>query len=820
MAGLVLAVDFGSSNTAAAYRDTQGRIHEVRLSSTGALMPSAVLWSPQRVLVGPSAVQAMLSDPEGFEPSPKRRLADGEILLGDALVPVVDLVAAVLREVFSRAARIMGGPPERLVLTHPDKWSAGQQQQLSDAAVAAGMARERITLVSEATAAAQFYSATGAALPVGARVAVCDFGAGTVDVAVLDKQPDGGFAVVAADGVDGLGGRDLDARIHGWVRRQLAADDPMLAAEVDSPLHLATRLSLNDRIRDAKETLSEATSTSIVVTGAGTARSLQLTRDEFDALIAADVGRAEELTRRVLADANAIRSTTAPPTIYLAGGSSAIPLIHSRLAELGIIATLGDPKTVVCQGALHGRPKAELRPMERPPSPTPPQPVAPPPPKPVAVPPRPVQAPLPQPVAPLQSAPPSRPSMPVQPMQPALADVANPSAGGEAAKASSTPRLYRIAGALHIAFIVAIIVVSYVEALHWPGATDSKFLLYLAGYKGDRWTDIWELDAPYLVLAAAWFAIAVGSRKSDQPSSVVAWVVASLSAAMPLAAYYDGLDDWQSALPIKLRAAVFAAIVAFGLVAARRGSRLDRVTGMFAVGAGTIGLAAHLAFVFDAFDEYSSSGFFIVNVCWLLAVAIYGARLMRPLPARFQDRRILIPAAAVIVIAVCVVVGTKFVDYSRQNAENAESARLVTEIKAILPQASDCTGGGVSGYAFLTCDVTDDLGSESSLSYDVRRADVAEREFEAYQNRMTPCPGTSSSPSRWSSSIGASDFDGQVYCIARGDAADKDVSFVEWLIDAPELEGMKISGSVQAADVDVEALLAWWRTAYGNPQLT
>ncbi|MFZ2527344.1 MAG: Hsp70 family protein, partial [Rhodococcus sp. (in: high G+C Gram-positive bacteria)] len=37
--------------------------------------------------------------------------------------------------------------------------------------------------------------------------------------------------------------------------------------------------------------------------------------------------------------------------LYLTGGSSRIPYVHRRLAELGPIATLDDPKTVVAKGA-------------------------------------------------------------------------------------------------------------------------------------------------------------------------------------------------------------------------------------------------------------------------------------------------------------------------------------------------------------------------------------------------------------------------------------------------------------------------------------
>ena len=373
----VLAIDFGSSNTAAAYRDGAGVIREVRLSSAGALMPSAVLYTADRVLVGRAAVQAALTRPDGFEPAPKRRLAEQEILLGSDLVATTDLVAAVVAEVYSRAVRVMGTDPVEVVMTHPDRWGPGLRQLLRDAAIKAGLAQDRIRLVSEATAAAWYYTATGVDLPVGARLAVFDFGAGTCDVAVLDKQADGSVAVIAADGVEGLGGQDLDARIHTWVARQLALTDPTLAAELSDPGNIAGQLTLADRIRDAKEALSEASSASIVTSGAAGTHVLQLTREEFEALIAADVDRAVALTERVLGQADGVRHLTEPITLYLTGGSSTIPLVHTRLGALGAIGILGDPKTVVSQGALHTPTHTP------PPTPNPPTPPTPnPPPKP------------------------------------------------------------------------------------------------------------------------------------------------------------------------------------------------------------------------------------------------------------------------------------------------------------------------------------------------------------------------------------------------------------------------------------------------------
>lgn len=352
----MLSVDFGTSSTAAAIRDQQGRLHDVPLSSTTAAIPSAVLYTKGRmIVVGEAAVQAAGTDPQAFDPTPKRRLAEPEVMLAGMFVPVTDLVAAVLADVLSKAAAVTGEQPGEVVLTYPEHWGPALQQKLATAGEVAGIDDRRLRLVGDANAAAGFYTASGAGFPVGARVAVFDFGAGTCQVAVLDKRSDGTFAVVASDGIDGLGGLDLEARIHSWVLRQLSAVNPALAAEMSGPVNTAA-LQLTDSIRTAKEALSDVGSASIVVTGATGNVQLQLTRGEFDQLIRADVDRAVRLTESVLFQANLTRPVEEQVTIHLTGGSSRIPLVQTRLAALGPIDVLDNPRSVVTHGALRATP--------------------------------------------------------------------------------------------------------------------------------------------------------------------------------------------------------------------------------------------------------------------------------------------------------------------------------------------------------------------------------------------------------------------------------------------------------------------------------
>jgi molecular chaperone DnaK (HSP70) len=123
-AGWVLGVDFGVVNTAAALRDPSGRVSDLRLSSTGVLMPSAVFCPEQQLLVGDGALRAGLSDPGALVPYPKRRLADGmrcKLAVAGQQAYVPGLVAAVFADVRKRAREATGGDlPQDLMLSYPD----------------------------------------------------------------------------------------------------------------------------------------------------------------------------------------------------------------------------------------------------------------------------------------------------------------------------------------------------------------------------------------------------------------------------------------------------------------------------------------------------------------------------------------------------------------------------------------------------------------------------------------------------------------------------------------------------------------------------
>ena len=348
-----IGIDFGTSNTAAAHTNPlKGTVEAVNLSHDRTTMSSSVyVESPDEIEVGDVAVNKAESNPAGFVPAPKRVIPQQMFQVNGYDISASKPVAAVLASVVQRVSREHGNvQPSELVLTHPEAWSSNEINVLLEAAKQLGLSAAKITTISEPQAAAHYYSQAKNLQP-GQRIAVFDFGGGTLDTAVLEANNNGSFDVVAARGDNTLGGKNFDAMLRRWVDEQLEERNPELLEYLRTQAPLQERHALEDSIRRAKELLSESSYATVVVSGRGETERFQITRGEFETLISPALDKAVELTRLTLADAG-ISSSDQLVALYLTGGSSRIPLVQERLKHFGQLATLDDPKTVVAQGAI------------------------------------------------------------------------------------------------------------------------------------------------------------------------------------------------------------------------------------------------------------------------------------------------------------------------------------------------------------------------------------------------------------------------------------------------------------------------------------
>jgi molecular chaperone DnaK (HSP70) len=77
-----LGIDYGTSSTVAVLRHPGGKVRPLLFDSSP-LLPSAVFRNDSgRLLVGRDAEHAARLDPARYEPHPKRRIDDLEVLLG------------------------------------------------------------------------------------------------------------------------------------------------------------------------------------------------------------------------------------------------------------------------------------------------------------------------------------------------------------------------------------------------------------------------------------------------------------------------------------------------------------------------------------------------------------------------------------------------------------------------------------------------------------------------------------------------------------------------------------------------------------------
>jgi molecular chaperone DnaK len=366
----ILAIDFGTTFTVGAVAEG-GRTTLIDPEGNGSpTMPSAVWRNDDGILlVGSEAFNQAVFAPERFEPTPKRRIGQDEILLGDQFVPIIEVIGAVIARVAGEAIRQHGGePPDELRLTHPAAWATSRLGVLEAAAKRAGLPDP--SLMPEPVAAALGIVANQ--VKVGRHVAIYDFGGGTFDAAVVRRTDDGYEVAGPVGGRDPLGGENIDQLILEYMDRELPIGKDPLWSQLMEPSDQAwrrARADLRSEIRRAKEGLSNQLSRKLWVPGIQ--RAQQLTRAELEGLIRAEIDQTVQILKDTIVAAECDPKDL--DGVYLVGGSSRIPLVADVIwRELKLRPEVsGNPKAVVVQGAAGWHDAAP------PPRPVPPEPTAP-----------------------------------------------------------------------------------------------------------------------------------------------------------------------------------------------------------------------------------------------------------------------------------------------------------------------------------------------------------------------------------------------------------------------------------------------------------
>ncbi|MEI7408256.1 Fe-S protein assembly chaperone HscA [Pectobacterium aroidearum] len=244
----------------------------------------------------------------------------------------VQVSADILSALAARAEAALGGVPDGVVITVPAYFDDAQRQGTKDAARLAGL--HVLRLLNEPTAAAIAYGLDSGKEGV---IAIYDLGGGTFDISIL-RLSRGVFEVLATGGDSALGGDDFDHLLAEWLREQAGIHD-----RDDRQLDHALRAAAVK----AKIALSSTESASVSVAG----WQGDITREQFDSLIAPLVKRTLLSCRRTLKDAGLAPEEVLE--VVMVGGSTRVPLVREQVGTFfgRTPLTSIDPDKVVAMGA-------------------------------------------------------------------------------------------------------------------------------------------------------------------------------------------------------------------------------------------------------------------------------------------------------------------------------------------------------------------------------------------------------------------------------------------------------------------------------------
>ncbi|MGH7864744.1 MAG: Fe-S protein assembly chaperone HscA [Candidatus Binataceae bacterium] len=226
--------------------------------------------------------------------------------------------AEILKALKLRAQSALPGETvERVVITVPAYFNDGQRQATKDAGRLAGL--DVVRLVNEPTAASLAY---GLGKLAEGRVAVFDFGGGTFDISILNVKG-GIFEVLATNGDTHLGGDDIDDAIVEYL---------LDSVPVQSQRDRRVRNTARTAAENAKIRLTEAPTVEIRLPLPDTVIHKQLSRAQLEKLAAPFVDRT--LARCAMALKDAKLDASAIDAVVLVGGSTRMPIVRRRVAEL------------------------------------------------------------------------------------------------------------------------------------------------------------------------------------------------------------------------------------------------------------------------------------------------------------------------------------------------------------------------------------------------------------------------------------------------------------------------------------------------------
>jgi molecular chaperone DnaK len=368
-----LGIDFGTTNTSAAWFDKAGKLKLVPVNEKTFMLPS-VVWFPSadKSLIGHGARTQVIDDPKHTVFGAKRFLGrrfnsefvaqhrerfafdivegpDGycAVLIYGQAIPLTHVAHLIIKDIVQRANRAAGHAFDECVLTVPAHATVRQREAVRLAAEQAELKVRAI--INEPTAAALYYANLKAPKQT---VLVFDLGGGTFDATLMSVESRV-VHVLATGGDAFLGGANFDEAIAEHFVQQF---------EKKNGVHIANNRTVMQRLVFAAENtkifLSKVTRADLRVPviaqrhdGSFLDFAYSLTRPQMENIVSRLVERCASACDDVLERAG--MQPEQVDELVLVGGQTRMPAIRTRLHRFKTISSDKDvnPELGVAIGA-------------------------------------------------------------------------------------------------------------------------------------------------------------------------------------------------------------------------------------------------------------------------------------------------------------------------------------------------------------------------------------------------------------------------------------------------------------------------------------
>jgi molecular chaperone DnaK len=322
----VVGIDLGTTFSAIAHVDTYGKPEIIPNSESERITPSVILFEGHDAIVGTTAKQNAVAEPEKIVDFVKREMGKSKEQFhrrfNERNYSAEELSSLIIKKLKQDAEKYLGEEITDAVVTVPAYFNDAERSATVQAGTLAGLNVLRV--VNEPTAAAMAYGLHKR--HSNETVLVFDLGGGTFDVTLMRLDGDH-IRMLASHGDHRLGGKDWDDIIVHWMAAEFEALHGV-APLVD----LQSYQELYNRAVGAKIQLTTRARTILVHGYNGKSIKVEITREEFEYRCRHLLERCKAIAEIVLQEANL--TTDKIDRVLLAGGMTRVPSVREMVAQL------------------------------------------------------------------------------------------------------------------------------------------------------------------------------------------------------------------------------------------------------------------------------------------------------------------------------------------------------------------------------------------------------------------------------------------------------------------------------------------------------